>query len=134
MAQQPKRFAGTVALVTGAGRGIGRQVSAQLVAEGGRVVGVARTRAQLDAVEAELGDAFRGVAADLADPKACAAAADEGLIKLGGGAEYTYVVNCAGIGTTQPFLEVGGPRGRVAFDKHPVRRISASRPRRRPVR
>lgn len=55
-------------IVTGASRGFGLAISTALVGCGARVVGVARDRKALEAVEAELGPAFTAVAADAADP------------------------------------------------------------------
>ncbi|WP_228000399.1 SDR family oxidoreductase [Nocardia australiensis] len=49
------RFAGRVAVVTGASRGIGLAVAQRLVAEGGRVVITARKQDALDAAVAQLG-------------------------------------------------------------------------------
>ncbi|OSC26206.1 short-chain dehydrogenase [Mycobacterium vulneris] len=70
-------LAGTTAIVTGAGRGFGRAIAAALVAAGVRVVGVARTRSQLEEVRAQLGDAFTPVAADAADPATAERLIDE---------------------------------------------------------
>jgi NAD(P)-dependent dehydrogenase (short-subunit alcohol dehydrogenase family) len=50
------RLEKSVALVTGAGRGIGRAVSIALAEAGCRIVLAARTVAQLDAVRAEIGN------------------------------------------------------------------------------
>ncbi|OBB91315.1 SDR family oxidoreductase [Mycobacterium sp. 852002-40037_SCH5390672] len=59
---------GTTAIVTGAGRGFGRAIASALVAAGAQVVGVARTRSQVDEVRTQLGDAFTPMVADAADP------------------------------------------------------------------
>lgn len=64
-------FAGRTAVVTGAGRGLGRAVALGLAAAGARVALLARSREQLDRVAAELADTAGGgvvVAADLAQP------------------------------------------------------------------
>jgi NAD(P)-dependent dehydrogenase (short-subunit alcohol dehydrogenase family) len=70
-------FAGTTAIVTGASRGFGRGIAAALASAGAHVVGVARTRADLDKVRAELGDGFTPVAADAADPATARRLIDE---------------------------------------------------------
>jgi len=46
---------GTVALVTGAGQGVGRGVALALAAEGAQVAVVGRTGAKCEAVAAEIG-------------------------------------------------------------------------------
>jgi NAD(P)-dependent dehydrogenase (short-subunit alcohol dehydrogenase family) len=56
------------ALVTGASRGFGRGIATALHKAGAQVVGVARDRAALEEVRAELGESFIAVAADAADP------------------------------------------------------------------
>jgi NADP-dependent 3-hydroxy acid dehydrogenase YdfG len=56
------------ALVTGASRGFGRAIATALTGAGAPVVGVARNRAALDDLHAELGGSFTAVAADAADP------------------------------------------------------------------
>jgi NAD(P)-dependent dehydrogenase (short-subunit alcohol dehydrogenase family) len=61
-------LAGATALVTGASRGLGRGIATALHKAGAQVVGVARDRAPLDDLRAELGDSFTAVAADAADP------------------------------------------------------------------
>jgi NAD(P)-dependent dehydrogenase (short-subunit alcohol dehydrogenase family) len=65
-----KDLSGTTAIVTGASRGFGRGIAVALHAAGANVVGVARDRAPLDELRAELGDGFTPVAADAADPVA----------------------------------------------------------------
>ena len=61
-------IAGVTALVTGASRGFGRGVATALSRAGAQVVGVARDRALLEELRAELGGAFTAVPADAADP------------------------------------------------------------------
>ncbi|MEY9873660.1 NAD(P)-dependent dehydrogenase (short-subunit alcohol dehydrogenase family) [Streptacidiphilus sp. MAP12-33] len=63
----PATPAPATAVVTGAGRGFGRAVAAALVAEGHRVLGIARTRADLEAVRDELGAGFVPVVGDATD-------------------------------------------------------------------
>ena len=66
-------FAGKTALITGAGRGIGRAIALGLAGAGARVVLLARTAAQLEETRALLGEQGAGspriqvVSADLAD-------------------------------------------------------------------
>jgi NAD(P)-dependent dehydrogenase (short-subunit alcohol dehydrogenase family) len=61
-------LSGTTSLVTGASRGFGRGIAAALAGAGATVVGVARDRAALEEVRAQLGGRFSPVAADAADP------------------------------------------------------------------
>ena len=63
-------LAGRVALVTGAGRGIGRGVALELAAEGAHVVAAARTRERIEAVADEIraaGGSALAVPCDVAD-------------------------------------------------------------------
>lgn len=59
-----------MAVVTGAGAGLGRELSRTLVAEGVRVAGIGRSAAPLQELATELGEAFLPVPADVADPGA----------------------------------------------------------------
>lgn len=68
------RFEGKVALITGAGSGIGRAVSLHLIGEGARVFGVDVNGESLEAVAAEAAEAGGSLdthVADLSDPQAC---------------------------------------------------------------
>jgi len=59
-----------MALVTGASRGLGRGIAVALAGAGYHVAGVARDRAALAELHAQLGERFTPVRADAADPVA----------------------------------------------------------------
>jgi NAD(P)-dependent dehydrogenase (short-subunit alcohol dehydrogenase family) len=61
-------IAGATALVTGASKGFGRGIATALSRVGAQVTGVARDRAHLEELGAELGGSFTQVSADAADP------------------------------------------------------------------
>jgi NAD(P)-dependent dehydrogenase (short-subunit alcohol dehydrogenase family) len=95
-ASVPGRLEGKVAIVTGAGSGIGRDIAVALHAEGAQVV-IADVSGQEKAVADELGEAALAVHADVskwADVEAMVAAAVDGFGRL------DIVVNNAGIGGT----------------------------------
>ena len=89
---------GTV-IVTGATRGIGRAVVEAVLGAGGRVVGLARDRAALDALAGEHGDRVRTVGADLGDIESLAGVARSAIEAFGG---VDGLVNCAGIARYEP--------------------------------
>ena len=66
MADQP--LLGSVALVTGASRGIGAAIVAELVKQGAHVVAVARDHDKLAQLQKDLGPACTAVACDLGSP------------------------------------------------------------------
>jgi 3-oxoacyl-[acyl-carrier protein] reductase len=96
---------GASALVTGAGRGIGRAIALELARAGARVTAVARTASELDSLVAEIrgsgGQAlpFRG---DLRAPEVCLAAVDAAVRAHG---RLSILVNNAGVGITAPLAE-----------------------------
>jgi NAD(P)-dependent dehydrogenase (short-subunit alcohol dehydrogenase family) len=90
-------FEGQRALVTGAGKGIGRAVVAKLVAAGAEVIALSRTRSDLEAIEAEY--ACRTVQCDLADPDATREAAIAAQ-------PVDLLVNNAGTTQLDPLLDV----------------------------
>src|SRR5947208_7641160 len=65
------RFAGRVAIITGAGRGIGHAIAVRLASEGARVACVSRTEANAkktaDEINALRADAAKAYAVDVAD-------------------------------------------------------------------
>jgi NAD(P)-dependent dehydrogenase (short-subunit alcohol dehydrogenase family) len=89
---------GASALVTGAGRGIGRAIAKSLGGEGAKVALVSRTRAELEAVAAEIeaagGQAFV-FAGDLREPAVASAAVAAAATAHGG---LRILVNNAGVG------------------------------------
>lgn len=84
-------------MITGAGKGIGRDTARYLAARGAHIVAISRTRESLDSLAEEIGCDV--IVADLANPDAARAAAIEGL-------PCDYLVNCAGINVLQPFVDV----------------------------
>lgn len=89
---------GQVAIVTGAGRGIGRAVAKELAAAGARVVLVARSRADLQQIAEEIGEERAAVLpGDVADEATAAAAVDRAMAWEG---RLDAVINNAGVGWT----------------------------------
>jgi NAD(P)-dependent dehydrogenase (short-subunit alcohol dehydrogenase family) len=99
-----------VAIVTGAGRGIGRAIAVGFATEGAAVAGVARSESELQSLVEEIGQ--RGgkgifITADLADRAAPARVVQEVERQLG---TVDIMVNNAGVGS------VAGLRPLVDFD------------------
>lgn len=90
-------FAGKTLMITGAGKGIGRETARLMASRGASVVAVSRSQSDLDSLASEIGCAT--VMADLADADAARAAARQGL-------PADYLVNCAGINVLQSFVDV----------------------------
>ncbi|HEY3909355.1 MAG TPA: glucose 1-dehydrogenase [Stellaceae bacterium] len=96
------RLDGKTALVTGAGRGIGRAVALALAAAGAELVLVSRTASQLEEVAGEIaqeGGRARALPLDVTDT----AALRDAFAGLG---RLDILVNNAGVNRPQPFLEV----------------------------
>lgn len=90
-------LAGRTALVTGGARGLGRELTLQLLAAGADVVAVGRDRRHLDSLADALGaEAHRvsTIAADLADPAAVDALVEEVRVRH---PDLSVLVNNAGV-------------------------------------
>lgn len=90
----PGRFDGRVALVTGAGSGIGRAVSLRLTAEGASVFGVDIDARGLADTREKASGTMDVQQADLADADACSAAVDACVVRFG---RLDVLGNVAGI-------------------------------------
>jgi NAD(P)-dependent dehydrogenase (short-subunit alcohol dehydrogenase family) len=93
-----ERFAGTIAVVTGAASGIGLAITKRLLAEGAQVVG-----ADLQAIE-DLGDRFVGIQGNVTEEESAEALVATAVEKFGavhaafnvaGGARGGYIVDLA---------------------------------------
>ncbi|HWT56789.1 MAG TPA: SDR family oxidoreductase [Rhizobium sp.] len=89
-------FNGKTVIVTGAGKGIGREIARMLVERGAHVVALTRSAADVDALREE--PRCRALQVDLADADATRKAAIAAL-------PADFLINCAGTTELQPFLE-----------------------------
>ena len=92
------RLKGKVALITGAGTGVGRACMKLFAAEGAKVVGVSRTQSNLNETLSQVkaaGGEGRVVAADLSKPEGANKAMEETLKSFG---RVDVLVNSAGVG------------------------------------
>jgi len=104
-AKTGKALRGQTALVTGGGRGLGRGIALELAQAGADVAVVARTRAQLDAVVAEIeaaGGRGLAVVADVTDRRAVEAGVERVASRFG---PVAILVNNAGL--AGPFGPIG---------------------------
>jgi rhamnulose-1-phosphate aldolase/alcohol dehydrogenase len=101
---KPRPLAARVALVTGAGSGIGRATAQRLAAEGACVVLADRDAASVKEAAASLGtaDVAVDVTADVTDEASIAAAFGVAALAFGG---VDLVVNNAGLSVSKPLLE-----------------------------
>jgi len=91
-----QRFEGKRALVTGAGKGIGREIALLLARQGATVIAISRSTNDLETLRQEIG--CETIAADLGDAQAAREAAEQA-------GQVDLLVNNAGISIPQSFLE-----------------------------
>jgi rhamnulose-1-phosphate aldolase/alcohol dehydrogenase len=101
---RPKPLAARIALVTGAGSGIGRAIARRLAAEGACVVVADRDAEAAATVAKEIGpaDVAAPVTADVTDEGQVARAVAVAVLAFGG---VDLVVNNAGLSVSKPLLE-----------------------------
>ena len=101
---RPRPLAARVALVTGAGSGIGRAIAIRLAAEGACVVVADIDASSAETVARELGgtDVAISVTADVTDEEQVAEAFRQAILAFGG---VDLVVNNAGLSISKPLLE-----------------------------
>lgn len=100
------KFEGKVAVLTGAGSGIGKETAKRLVSEGARVVINGRDKAKLEAAAKEIDSTGKNVAisaGDIALPATGQAAVDLAVERFG---RLDVLVNNAGVFNPKPFLEL----------------------------
>jgi NAD(P)-dependent dehydrogenase (short-subunit alcohol dehydrogenase family) len=94
----PFRLDGKVALVTGAGRGIGRACAQLLARSGARVIAVARTATELESLRAEYPDTVETWCEDVTS--------SQFIERLAGLTQLDVLVNNVGTNTPQAFVDV----------------------------
>jgi NAD(P)-dependent dehydrogenase (short-subunit alcohol dehydrogenase family) len=124
-------LAGQVALVAGAGPGIGRACAIALGREGADVVVAARDGARLEAMALEVlagapaGTGVLPIAFDFGDPASCRALVDETLARLG---RIDVLVNVATAGgETTPIADGEWESWRRAFEVNVIGTLELSR-------
>ena len=117
---------GSVAIVTGASRGLGRAIAAGLAAEGAFVLAAARSTDALNELAAEHEGQIEAVGCDMADPEQVAALVPKAIERFG---RLDVVVNNAGIAPAGKFTDMPLERWREVFDVNvfgPVALIKAA--------
>lgn len=104
---------GKVALITGAGNGIGKETALRLAEAGARLILVDIDRSAVDDVAATFGTRASGYVADVTDYAALDAAIRAGIERFGG---IDIVVANAGVGTYGSFRNMGPDTFRRGID------------------
>jgi len=105
MATDNGRLAGQVALITGAGRGLGQQIALAFARAGADIVATARTKAQLEDTTQEieaLGRRALPIVTDITREDQVRAMADQALKEFG---QVDILVNNAGMSVYGPFIK-----------------------------
>lgn len=97
------RYEGKVALLTGAGSGIGRATAQRLASEGARILGHDVNAEALAETASMVGDAMATRVGDVADPEECTAAVAEAVERFG---RLDVLGNIAGIARSEHVLDV----------------------------
>lgn len=111
-----QRFAGQVALITGAGRGIGKATAERFAAEGAKVALLSNELNDLKQTEAELlsrGATVIAIQVDVSDAEQVQQAIDRTVSAFG---RIDIVVNNAGIAWEEPFVDIKEANWRKIID------------------
>jgi NAD(P)-dependent dehydrogenase (short-subunit alcohol dehydrogenase family) len=110
-----------VALVTGAGRGIGKAVALRLARDRAAVLVAARSREECAVVSVAIrgaGGRSWPILLDVADPKSVEQAVAEAIDVAGDVGPIDWLVNNAGIVESAPFLSRGPGTSGDAYERH----------------
>jgi 3-oxoacyl-[acyl-carrier protein] reductase len=106
-------FAGRVAIITGAARGLGRAVAARLIERGARVAVNVRDPERAEAVARDLGPQALAVPGDIAAPGIPDAIASRTLDRFG---RIDILVNNAALATSTRFGDLSADEWRLALE------------------